>query len=157
MGSKTKIFIVLEFVTGGELFDKIVRPILPFHVTQKKVSIFFLLIPDLVFICFWAAIQTYFGAYSLLILLTLIDHLKFISWFIGVKVNHGRMREEEARKYFQQLINAVDYCHSRGVYHRDLKVRIVSVKALKKLFSSLFAPELLSLFPFCRSYLFLWI
>ncbi|KAJ4977598.1 hypothetical protein NE237_008378 [Protea cynaroides] len=43
MGSKTKIFIVLEYVTGGELFDKI------------------------------------------------------------------------------QLINAVDYCHSRGVYHRDLK------------------------------------
>ncbi|KAI7752653.1 hypothetical protein M8C21_033238 [Ambrosia artemisiifolia] len=59
MGSKTKIFIVLEFVTGGELFDKI--------------------------------------------------------------VNHGRMQEDEARKYFQQLINAVDYCHSRGVYHRDLK------------------------------------
>lgn len=25
MASKTKIFIVLEFVTGGELFDKIVR------------------------------------------------------------------------------------------------------------------------------------
>lgn len=24
MGSKTKVFIVLEFVTGGELFDKIV-------------------------------------------------------------------------------------------------------------------------------------
>ncbi|TYJ18330.1 hypothetical protein E1A91_A09G116400v1 [Gossypium mustelinum] len=59
MASKTKIFIVLEFVTGGELFDKI--------------------------------------------------------------VNHGRMMENEARRYFQQLINAVDYCHSRGVYHRDLK------------------------------------
>ncbi|KAL9252471.1 CBL-interacting protein kinase 32-like protein [Drosera capensis] len=59
MGSKTKIFIVLEYVTGGELFDKIAL--------------------------------------------------------------NGRMREDEARKYFQQLINAVDYCHSRGVYHRDLK------------------------------------
>jgi len=42
--------------------------------------------------------------------------------YFVVKVNHGRMREDEARRYFQQLINAVDYCHSRGVYHRDLKV-----------------------------------
>ncbi|XP_022925893.1 CBL-interacting serine/threonine-protein kinase 23-like [Cucurbita moschata] len=59
MASKTKIYIVLEFVTGGELFNKIA--------------------------C------------------------------------NGRFKEDEARKYFQQLINAVDYCHSRGVCHRDLK------------------------------------
>ncbi|RZC66013.1 hypothetical protein C5167_009710 [Papaver somniferum] len=59
MASKSKIYIVLELVTGGELFDKI--------------------------------------------------------------TSRGRLKEDEARKYFQQLINAVDYCHSRGVFHRDLK------------------------------------
>ncbi|KAG5226044.1 CBL-interacting protein [Salix suchowensis] len=59
MASKTKIYIVLQLVTGGELFDKI--------------------------------------------------------------ASKGRLKEDEARKYFQQLICAVDYCHSRGVYHRDLK------------------------------------
>lgn len=59
MASKTKIYIVLEYVAGGELFDKIAKL--------------------------------------------------------------GRFKEDEARKYFQQLINAVDYCHSRGVFHRDLK------------------------------------
>uniref|UniRef100_A0A7C9AIM3 non-specific serine/threonine protein kinase n=1 Tax=Opuntia streptacantha TaxID=393608 RepID=A0A7C9AIM3_OPUST len=37
------------------------------------------------------------------------------------KVCKGKLREDVARKYFQQLISAVDYCHSRGVYHRDLK------------------------------------
>lgn len=59
MASRTKIYIVIEFVNGGELFDKI---------SQR-----------------------------------------------------GRLKEDEVRVYFQQLINAVDYCHSRGVYHRDLK------------------------------------
>lgn len=37
------------------------------------------------------------------------------------KVAKGRLKEDVARKYFQQLISAVDFCHSRGVYHRDLK------------------------------------
>ncbi|CAM0907551.1 unnamed protein product [Alopecurus aequalis] len=60
MGSKARIFIVLEYVTGGELHDII--------------------------------------------------------------VDRGSLKDDEARKYFQQLINAVDYCHSRGVYHRDLKI-----------------------------------
>ncbi|PKA46759.1 CBL-interacting protein kinase 24 [Apostasia shenzhenica] len=59
LASTTKIFIILEFVTGGELFDKI--------------------------------------------------------------VDQGKLPENETRRYFQQLIDAVDYCHTEGVYHRDLK------------------------------------
>nr|GMD69205.1 CBL-interacting protein kinase 2-like [Ipomoea batatas]GME10888.1 CBL-interacting protein kinase 2-like [Ipomoea batatas] len=37
------------------------------------------------------------------------------------KVAKGKLKPDVAWKYFQQLINAVDFCHSRGVYHRDLK------------------------------------
>ncbi|KAM3349386.1 hypothetical protein ACQJBY_022424 [Aegilops geniculata] len=59
LASRKKIFIILEFITGGELFDKIIR--------------------------------------------------------------HGRLSEADACKYFQQLIDGVDFCHSKGVYHRDLK------------------------------------
>lgn len=59
IATRTKIYIILEFITGGELFDKI--------------------------------------------------------------VHHGRLSEAESRRYFQQLIDAVDYCHIKGVYHRDLK------------------------------------
>ncbi|KAL6631007.1 hypothetical protein ACP70R_028347 [Stipagrostis hirtigluma subsp. patula] len=58
MATKSKIYFVLEYVKGGELFNKIAK---------------------------------------------------------------GKLREDAARKYFQQLVSAVDFCHSRGVYHRDLK------------------------------------
>ncbi|XP_014489662.1 CBL-interacting serine/threonine-protein kinase 10 [Vigna radiata var. radiata] len=37
------------------------------------------------------------------------------------KVAKGKLKEDVAHKYFKQLINAVDYCHSRGVFHRDIK------------------------------------
>ncbi|KAJ1433515.1 Serine/threonine-protein kinase, active site [Sesbania bispinosa] len=59
IGTKTKIYIVMEYVSGGHLLDKL--------------------------------------SYS------------------------KKLNECEARKIFQQLIDAVDYCHNRGVYHRDLK------------------------------------
>ncbi|CAH8282460.1 unnamed protein product [Eruca vesicaria subsp. sativa] len=59
MATKGKIFFTMEFVKGGELFNKISK--------------------------------------------------------------HGRLSEDLARRYFQQLISAVGYCHAHGVYHRDLK------------------------------------
>ncbi|KAL3504984.1 hypothetical protein ACH5RR_034825 [Cinchona calisaya] len=57
---RTKIYIILEFFTGGELFDKIVQ--------------------------------------------------------------HGRLSEAESCRCFQLLVDGVDYCHNKGIYHRDLKV-----------------------------------
>jgi serine/threonine protein kinase len=39
-----------------------------------------------------------------------------------VQALKGKLTEKEARKLFQQLIDAVAYCHEKGVYHRDLKV-----------------------------------
>jgi serine/threonine protein kinase len=59
LASKTKIFIVLELIVGGELFDKIVTV--------------------------------------------------------------GKLSEEQAFFYFDQLVEGVEYCHKLGVCHRDLK------------------------------------
>lgn len=36
-------------------------------------------------------------------------------------VQKGRMAENEARRFFQQIISAVEYCHKHKIVHRDLK------------------------------------
>ena len=36
-------------------------------------------------------------------------------------VEKGRLLEEEARRFFQQVTSGVEYCHRNMVVHRDLK------------------------------------
>jgi carbon catabolite-derepressing protein kinase len=31
------------------------------------------------------------------------------------------MGEDEARRFFQQMIGAIEYCHRHHIVHRDLK------------------------------------
>ncbi|XP_077290028.1 AMP-activated protein kinase alpha subunit isoform X2 [Arctopsyche grandis] len=59
ISTPTDIFMIMEYVSGGELFDYIVK--------------------------------------------------------------HGKLLEHEARRFFQQIISGVDYCHRHMIVHRDLK------------------------------------
>ncbi|XP_031697286.1 serine/threonine-protein kinase BRSK2-like, partial [Anarrhichthys ocellatus] len=36
-------------------------------------------------------------------------------------VKKGRLTPKEARKFFRQIISALDFCHSHSICHRDLK------------------------------------
>ncbi|KFB52736.1 AGAP002686-PA-like protein [Anopheles sinensis] len=36
-------------------------------------------------------------------------------------VTNGKLQESEARRFFQQIISGVDYCHRHMIVHRDLK------------------------------------
>lgn len=40
-------------------------------------------------------------------------------------VDNGRMKEEEASRLFGQILSAIDFCHSKGIVHRDLKAENV--------------------------------
>ncbi|TLD06858.1 Pkinase-domain-containing protein, partial [Venturia nashicola] len=36
-------------------------------------------------------------------------------------VTHGKLAENQGRKFFQQIVCAVEYCHRHKIVHRDLK------------------------------------
>ncbi len=37
-------------------------------------------------------------------------------------VKHGKLKEDDARRFFQQIISGVDYCHRHNVVHRYLHI-----------------------------------
>lgn len=47
---------------------------------------------------------------------SLFEYLKVSALFLG-----RGFREVVARTYFRQLIGVVEYCHKKGIAHRDLK------------------------------------
>ena len=42
--------------------------------------------------------------------------------------SRGKFTEEEAKVYFKQMVNAIAYCHSKNIVHRDLKLENILVK-----------------------------
>lgn len=42
-------------------------------------------------------------------------------------VKKGRLTPKEARRFFRQIISALDFCHSHSICHRDLKVKLRSL------------------------------
>jgi len=46
----------------------------------------------------------------------------------------GNLNEKEARKILIQIVNALQYCHSNGVVHRDLKLENVMFKDVDDLY-----------------------
>ena len=43
-------------------------------------------------------------------------------------VAHGKMKENEARVKFRQIVSAVQYMHQKRIVHRDLKVTSKHIK-----------------------------
>lgn len=46
----------------------------------------------------------------------------FIWKYLDYIAKYGRLNERTARQKFWQIVSAVEFCHNKGIVHRDLKV-----------------------------------
>ncbi|ETN77902.1 kinase domain protein, partial [Necator americanus] len=85
ISTPTDIFMIMEYVSGGELFDYIVK-----HGRLLVANQF----------CMYYVVSV------------------FLSSLLRSRF---QLKTPEARRFFQQIISGVDYCHRHMVVHRDLK------------------------------------
>jgi len=51
-----------------------------------------------------------------------LDHPNIVKFYESNNLKKGRrIAEEEAKEIFKQIVQGVDYIHSKNIAHRDLK------------------------------------
>lgn len=69
----------------------------------------------------------YLGAYETTHRICIVYELVKGSDLLDYLLKHGRMEEAQAARVFRQLLAALEYCHARHIYHRDLKLENVLI------------------------------
>lgn len=100
METKNMLYIVSEYASQGEIFGN------KYLFIQKRLTLTLYL--------FESSVGT---SHNLIDWNLCNTHTDYIA-------RYGKMSERGARQKFWQILSAVEYCHKRGIVHRDLKVFI---------------------------------